>query len=313
MSTHFYNTATDDETQITVSENLVPAGDRSLNIRTGNSVVSYQSGEATQVDTYSSFNTADLNTSGPLDVRTPWGSPRQGALQPTDVVRLPTGETTVQVAESLGLIEKDVHGRYVLVPDGASCALANEPTQEAPVDEGEAFSSPDVEANLGDLCSITSGTTQVAVLQQLISNGEVLPGTLARAASEGGIEPSALNDRISAVVEGFQSQAETVLKGMGADDASLFWEWAQANHKDDLKKAMTAHAMERTTKGYQPLYQTYVETLDAHSPEDILSAQFGDDIKAQKIDGKVILDIPGYGRMTYRSAIKAGLIRVSGV
>ena len=80
-----------------------------------------------------------------------------------------------------------------------------------------------------------------------------------------------------------------------------------------LQKAMTAHAMERSTKGYTPLYQAYVETLADHSADDVLNASFGSGIKAQLVDRQVVLEIPGHGRMTYRSAIKAGLIKVSGV
>lgn len=154
----------------------------------------------------------------------------------------------------------------------------------------------------------------MSVLQHLVNNdGTIHQNTLARAAEESSLEPSALNDRINTVVQGFQHQAETVLKGMGADDASRFWDWANENHKDAFQKAMTSHAMERTTKGYQPLYQAYVETLADHSPEDVLNAQLGDGITARKIDGKVVLDIRGHGQMTYRAAVKAGIIKVSGV
>jgi hypothetical protein len=229
----------------------------------------------------------------------------------SDIVKVPGGETTLQNAAALGLVEQDQHGRWVLVPDGASRALANEPTHEEPQDDAQALPDASVEASLADLCSTIPGTSQVAVLQQLVSSGEILPGTLARAASEGGIEPSVLNDRINTVVQGFQHQAETMLKDLGADDASRFWEWAQDNHQAELQKAFTAHAMERTTKGYQPLFQQYIETLADHSPDDVLNAQFGPGITAQKIDGKVILDTP-HGRMSYRSAVKAGIIKVTG-
>jgi hypothetical protein len=146
------------------------------------------------------------------------------------------------------LVERDVHGRYQLVPDGASRALANEPLEEAPVDDAQALANPAVEADLADLCSSIPGTSQVVVLQRLVSTGEIRPGTLNRAASEGGIEPSVLNDRTDTVVESFKHQAETTPKGMGADDASLFWQRAQENHKDELQKAFTSHAMERTMK-----------------------------------------------------------------
>jgi hypothetical protein len=313
MTTAFYNTYSDDETTVTPGENLVSPQDRSISIRTGGAV-SYSGGEAQTINAYSSFNTASLDPSQGLQARTKTGSPRQGELQMSDIVKVPGGgETTLQNAVSLGLVERDQSGRWVAVPDGAAKIIAESAPQEVPQDEGEAFSNPAVETALADICSTVSGTTQVSVLQQLVNNGEIHQNTLNRAASESGIAPSELSQRLDGVVQGFQHQAETVLKGMGADDPSQFWEWAQATHKDDLKRAMTAHAMERTTKGYAPLFQTYIETLDSHSPEDILSAEFGSGIKAQKIDGKIVLDIPAYGRMTYRSAIKSGLITVRGI
>jgi hypothetical protein len=290
MTTHFYNTADDSETSIAIGSTPVANREPSVSIRTGG-IVSYSGGEASTVNAYSSLNTANDDPSGGLQARSATGSPRYGALQSTDIISVAGTETTVSNAEALGLIERDVHGRYHLVPDGASRALANEPQEETPVDDAQALSNPAVEADLA----------------------EILPGTLNRAASESGIEPNVLGERINTVVENFTHQAESMLKGLGADDPSAFWDWAQENHKAELQRAMSDHAMLRTTSGYTPLYQSYVETLADHSPEDVLNASFGSGIKAQMIDRQVVLDIPGHGRMTYRSAIKAGLIKVSGV
>jgi hypothetical protein len=312
MTTVIYNVATDDETTVTPGNALVPQGERPVTIRSGNGAVSYQGGEVAEVGGYQSLNTNELASSGSLDVRTPWGSPRQGAVLPTDIIRLPSGETTVQVAERLGLVERDVHGRFVLVPDGEARVLANEQPQEAPQDEGEALSDARVESELAELASIITPGTQVAIAQQMIADGMINPNTLARAAGEGSLEPGALNERLSVVFEGFQAQADSTVKSLGGDDPQAFYEWAREHNPQALKRAMQDHVMERTTKGYQPLFSQYVETLADHSPDDVLSARLGDGITAHKIDGKVILDIEGHGRMTYRSAIKAGIIKVSG-
>lgn len=63
------------------------------------------------------------------------------------------------MAESLGLIEKDIHGRYVIVPDGEARALASEQHQEAPQDDAQALPDATVEANLADLAAIISPST----------------------------------------------------------------------------------------------------------------------------------------------------------
>lgn len=309
--TTFYNTFNDTETQVAPGESSPHSEERSVTVRAGSGVVSYQGGEASSVDTYAAVNSADLIASHPLQARTPSGSPRQGTLQPTDVISIAGTETTVQNAEALGLIERDAQGRYIAVPEGAR-ALQEQP-QETYEDAGEALPDASVEANLADLAASITPGTQVAIAMQLINDGVVNQNTLARAAGEGSLEPGDLNERLSTVIGGFQAQADKTLKSLGADDPQGFYEWARENHPQALRKAMNDHIMERTTKGYAPLYQTYVETLDAHSPEDILAAELGGGIKARMEGKTVLLDIPGHGVMSYRSAIKAGLIRVSGV
>ncbi|WP_150117429.1 hypothetical protein [Microvirga vignae] len=199
-----------------------------------------------------------------------------------------------------------------MVPDGEARVLASEQPQETPEDAGEALPDANVEADLADLAASISSGTQVALAQQMIAEGSINANTLARAAGESSQEPGVLNERINAVAQGFQTQTDSMLKGPGADDTSRFYEWAQENHPQELRKAMTDHVMERTTKGYAPLFNQYVESLADHSAEDVLNASFGDGIKAQMIDSQVILDIPGHGRMTFRSAVKAGLVRVTG-
>jgi hypothetical protein len=312
MSYASYQTATDGD-QPNTSNHISPE-DRAISVRQGLGVTTYSGGQAIEQDTYQNINTANMDPSGGLRARTSTGSPRQGSLQPTDVIQVQGYETTVQNAEALGLIEKDVSGRYVLTPDGPSRALADEATQQETQDDAQALPDASVEANLADLASVISPSTQVSVLQQLIANdGTLHPNTLARAAGESGLEPTILNDRIDTVVEGFQAQTDAMLKGMGAEDPSRFYEWCMEHREADLRKAMSQHAMERNTRGYQPLFNAYVETLAEHSPQDILNASFGSGIKAQMVDRQVVLEIPGHGRMTYRSAVKAGLITVKGV
>lgn len=297
----------------TNTSNHVSPEDRSISIRQGLGVTSYHGGQAIEQDTYQNINTGTLDHSGGLRARTPTGSPRQGSLQATDVIQIQGYETTVQNAAALGLIEQDQNGRWIQVPDGAARALASEPTQEETPDAGEALPDASIEANLADLCASITPTSQVAIAQQIIANnGEINPGTLARAAGEGSIEPQALSERISTVMEGFVAQADSSLRKLGADDTSQFYDWAREHHPDGLRKAMNDHVMGRTTSSFTPLFNAYVETLAEHSPEDVLNASFGGGITARMVNNQVILDIPGRGQMPFRSAIKAGLIKVTG-
>jgi hypothetical protein len=310
MSYASYQVATDGD-QPSTSNHISPE-DRSISIRSGNGVTTYHGGQAIEQDTYQNINTANLDPSGGLKARTPTGSPRQGSLQMGDIVSVGGTETTVQNAAALGLIEQDQSGRWVLVPDGPSRALASEATPEETPDEGEALPDASIEANLAGLCASITPTTQVAMAQQIIASGEINSGTLARAAGEGSIEPEVLNERISSVMDGFQAQADSTVRKLGADDTQQFYDWCRQNHPDGLRKAMNDHVMGRTTQGYQPLFNAYVETLAEHSPEDVINASFGSGITARMVNNQVILDIPGNGQMPFRSAVKAGLIKVTG-
>jgi hypothetical protein len=310
--THFYNSFDDSETPVAPRDDLVPDNSRPVTVRSGNGLVSYNGNEAAERNTYASVNMADVDPSGGLRARTPTGSPRQGTLQPTDVISVAGTETTVQNAASLGLIEQGPNGRWLLVPDGAARAVANEQPQEAYEDAGEALPNAAAEQDLADLASTITPTTQVALAQQIIADGSINQNTLARAAGEAGQEPGVIGERINTVVQSFQAQTDSMLKGLGADDTSQFYQWAQENHPQELRKAMTDQVMERTTRGYQPLFNQYVETLADHSAEDVLNASYGSGITARMEGKQVLLNIPGYGTMPYRSAIKAGLITVRG-
>jgi len=308
--TTFYNTFNDTETQVAPGESSPHSEERSVTVRAGSGVVSYQGGEASSVDTYAAVNSSDLIASNPLQAKTPWGSPVSGELKPDHIVTIDGREMQVSVAERLGLLERDVHGRHVLVPQGAQKLSQEAP--EAPVEEGEALQDASVEASLADLAASISPGTQVAIAQQIITDGMVNPNTIARAAGESSQEPGALSERINTVVQGFQAQTDSMLRSLGAEDTSLFYAWAQENHPQELRKAMTAHVMERTTKGYAPLFNSYVESLGDHSPEDILNASFGGGITAQQVGKKILLNIPGQGQMDYRTAVRQGFITVRG-
>jgi hypothetical protein len=312
MSNVFYNVATDSETTVTPGDKLISPQDRSVTIRQGG-VVSYSAGgEATAVDTYQSLNTADLGSSGGLQARTPWGSPRQGALEPTDIVQLPSGETSVQVAESLGLIERDVHGRYVLVPDGEARALANEQPKETPQEDlGEALSDA-VEADFSNLVSGSSASTQFAILGQLVNDGEVNPNTIGRVSSELGIHPEETQARLGKVVESFKGQAVSAFRNAGVDDSDGFVEWCQHNRADAFKEAMQNHVIERTTQVYQPLVQEYLSTIADRDPEAVVGAQLGDGISVRQVGKTVLLNIQGYGEVDFKTAVREKFITVRG-
>lgn len=310
--TAFYQTADGSETQLAIGNDLVPSGERSISLRTDSGAVSINGQETTQAEAYQALNTSSLVANDPLQTRTPTGSPRMGELQSTDIITVGGLDMTVANAESLGLIERGPNGKFLAVP-GAADALNREAVPETAPEEGEALADSATEGDLAAICEVVSSGTQVSVLGQLVEAGELHPNTIARAASEAGIHPNEMNERINRVVEGFQHQAEQTIKALGADDPSQFWEWAQENRSRELKDAMRKHGMERSTSAYRGLYGDYVASIADHDAAAVLQADFGTSgITAQQVGQKVLLNIPGIGRVDYQTAVRQGLIRVSG-
>ena len=79
-----------------------------------------------------------------------------------------------------------------------------------------------------------------------------------------------------------------------------------------MREAMRSHAMNRTPAAYEPIYRQYVASIAEADPEAVLSAQFGSGITATKVNGTVVLNIPGIGQVPYGVAVKQGFISVRG-
>ncbi|MGE7417004.1 hypothetical protein [Methylobacterium tarhaniae] len=295
------------------TSNNAPEGYRGATINAQPGAVSVtETGTATQRP--HGLNTADF-TSGSAGIlstaRTPLGAPSMGGVKPTDIITVDGFELSVATAEQMGMVTRDAAGRYVEVQGGVEAATAEPAEQEAPADDAEAF-APEAEQALATLCEGVSPSLQVAALQDAITAGEVSATTISRAASESGREPSKLAAEVATTMEHFRAQAVTAVESWGGGDAEDFFDWARTHKPREMKAAMQAHGMERNTRGYQPLFQEYVAQVGDTDPDAVLNASFGGGITARKEGKAVVLNIPGRGEMSYRAALKAGLIRVSG-
>ncbi|WFT79838.1 hypothetical protein QA634_32420 [Methylobacterium sp. CB376] len=146
----------------------------------------------------------------------------------------------------------------------------------------------------------------------MVTEDAISEQTIGHAASEARIEPHQMRARVDAVVEGFRAQAVSTVQGYGSDDPEDFFQWAHENKPREMKAAMHRHGMERDPRGCEPLYREYVSTIEDRDPEAILNAQFGSGITAKQVDGKVIIVFPGGKEMSFKGALKAGLISVRG-
>lgn len=287
-----------------------------VSIKNQPGAVSLQADGSTATQRPMALNTADLIGSGEAGIlgtaRRKCGSPRMGPVEPTDIVMIEGRECQVQIAEMLGILRRDAQGTYAEV-QGSVEALTEKKPEETPEVTDEALADAAAEADLSALCQTVSAGLQVSALQQIIANGQANPQTISAAASEARVEPSEMNARVESVMDAFRAQAVASVQTYGSEDPEPFFDWARQHKKAELHKAMQTHGMERSTKGYEPIYREYVEGIGQREPSRVLNAEFGGGITARLDDRKnVVLNIPGRGEMLYTVAVKTGLIRVRG-
>lgn len=245
--------------------------------------------------------------------RSSTGSPISGrALRDDDIVVVEGIETSVQTARRIGLLAENEYGKLVSAAS-ASDLVKQTPEEADPGLAGEAFTNPADEELLAETAGLTSAGSQVSAINDLITTGEVTSGTLERLASEAGIEPHEAQAQISKVQALFAGQAQQVVNKEGVSDFEDFSAWAWKHQPNGIREAIRGQAMNRQTDGYRTLAREYMETMDLHDPHAILEADFGPGVKATKDhEGRIVLHIANRGQLSWRQALKLGLVKVSG-
>lgn len=317
MSYQSYQVATDGAPADT--SNLIPEGPPQASYREASGAVSLDADGNVNVNKPRSYNTFDAAPQGATGIlataKTVMGSPCMGPVTAKDIITINGMEVAVGTAEMMGMVHKDVMGRYVETTGGVDQAKAGAEAENQRSDDTETlegFADPKAERAMFEVCEAVSAGLQVAAVQEIISNGAVDATTLNRAASEAGIEPGEMQQRVDSFVQNFETQALKAIVSYGSDDPRGFIEWAQQHRPNDLKEAGRKQGLDRSTKGYEPMVREYLASMAEHDPESVMKAHFGGGITATKIKGQVVLNIPGKPPMTYRTALKEGLIKVSG-
>lgn len=298
------------------TSNVAPEGPPVANARVNTGPISINADGSSVIHGPRSINTADFGSpvsSGILSTaRTKLGAPVMGDIKPTDVITVNGMEMQASIAEQLGMLTRDQSGRYAERDGGVEAA--SQAPEQAPADDGAVqFASEHAEQNFASLITSTQPGSQVAAMAELIETGAVSDRTLNRAATEASKEPGEMAQRVEMVKVAFKAQADASVASHGVEDANGLWEWARQNRPNDLKHAMNQHGLTRDPKVYGNLAREYVASVADHSPASVLNAQFGGGITASEVRGQVVLNIPGKGQMPFRTALKQGFIKVSGL
>jgi hypothetical protein len=147
-------------------------------------------------------------------------------------------------------------------------------------------------------------------IKESIDKGDLSEALSSRMATQLGLTPQEFATQFETVKAGLIEQTQAVLGGeIGANNIR---EWAEQHRPQDLRKAMLDHASLGTTRGYQALQQGYMESL-ADTPQGRATILQSADAETRGIvenraTGKLTINIPGHGRMEWRTAVKQGFI-----
>ncbi|WP_234853378.1 hypothetical protein [Paracoccus everestensis] len=225
----------------------------------------------------------------------------------------------------MGLISRDGNGGFSFSGDAGSDrtpqAAPQQPQQGQPNGnpegelQGEIFrASDEAETAITALISSTMPGAQVAAINAVAETGGIDHRVIERLAQQSGQEPAQIAQQVQQVYDGFHGAISSRLEGAGVHDLELFDEFVGGDQRlyRDMQKAVRDLMMNNDTSGFERLAATYREALDVIDPEAVREALDAAGIKHRRGDGgSIVMNLPGHGEVSYRAAMKAGLIKVS--
>ncbi|VDS09259.1 hypothetical protein PARHAE_02456 [Paracoccus haematequi] len=156
---------------------------------------------------------------------------------------------------------------------------------------------------------------QVAAINAVAETGEIDQRVIERLAQQSGQEPAKIAQQVQQVYDGFHGAISSRLEGAGVHDLELFDEFVGSDQRlhRDMQKAVRDLMMHNDASGFDRLATSYREALDQIDPEAVAEALAAAGIRHRRDGGGILMTLPGHGEVTYRAAMKAGLIKVSRV
>lgn len=239
-------------------------------------------------------------------------------VKPETLVEIGGMRTTVRSAMASGLLIKDGDGSYRVRGEAPAAKAQRQSTQqdqpetqqhdqqsnqEQPT-ERVADLAPEAHDYVQGFASKVDNVTATSVMEGIMREGTVSDHDVAQVASLMGIEASEAQQRISTVRTAFENQAREMV-GQNADD---IFKWAYANEPAMMREAIKSHVEQEDPRAYDAVRFAYWANLDRTTPEALLSASNARDLDIRKEGNAIMVSIPGYPRMSFAAAVRAGLI-----
>ncbi|WP_103173678.1 hypothetical protein [Paracoccus sp. SY] len=155
---------------------------------------------------------------------------------------------------------------------------------------------------------------QIAAINSVVETGEVDPRAIERLAQQAGKEPAQMAQQVLQDFDGFHGAISSGIESAGVHDLELYDEFVGGDqrHYRTMQKAVRDLMMHNDTSGFDRLATSYREALDVIDPEAVAEVLDAAGIKHRRGDGgNIVMNLPGHEEVSYRAAMKAGMIKVS--
>ncbi|TMV08531.1 hypothetical protein FGK63_05230 [Ruegeria sediminis] len=246
------------------------------------------------------------------------------SVRATDQVMLPEGiPASVAVAAMLGYLQRNPDGSFSdtdKARSGATMDTARE--AEAKRAEAEAEAAKEAEFHIGNdgeaaMTAITQSVQPgdaIKAMDEVLQRGEVSENTLARMASQAGIEPEQMREQINAAHQGFYDAAAARLEAAGIADEDAFAAFVQDNPQvyQKLLEGARALVMSNSTTEIDAVKDAFLEQADRYMTDEVKDAleEAGYGWKP-KPGGGLLVVLAGGQEVPFNVAVKQRIITFS--
>lgn len=243
----------------------------------------------------------------------------------TDLVTIPGGgQMTLDMAAQLGFAKRNGNGGFSFGSEAGSDragATAGQPqgqpnaAPEAAPNEAETFRASDsAEEAMTSLVNTLPRSAQMAAINAVVETGSISPEMIDRLARQSGADPSELTRQVEDAHAGFYGAVMDRVGALGVHDADMFGDFIEGDSRmaRQMQQAVRSMVMNNDPTGFDGLAQKFTQSLDIIDPEAVTDA-----LKAAGLNhrrggnGEILMSLQGHGEVSYRKAVRLGLIKVS--
>jgi hypothetical protein len=166
-------------------------------------------------------------------------------------------------------------------------------------------------------------TTFEGIVAAAITKPDVIKSQFNEYASRTGMEPAEFAQNYARVENDLREQANSHLAAVGVDADAVegFLDWAQYAERNAFENAQLALVLHDDARPLRTLGKRFLAKGQEHSTgrlatatysdADIETATFASGITAKRVNGKLILSVPGKGDFIASEAVRLGVVKVS--